>query len=139
MYGFSLLDDLHNFFPEILYDDSLFPDQRFGWFRYRASMLFPNIFTRQMNMYKIYNADERRRMFQEWINSQANVNTWVNNSQPNVNYSQLNVNNSQPNVNTWVNNSAAAAAAAAAAATASAAPHALCNSEHACSRCFGCA
>ena len=86
MYGFSLLDDLHNFFPEILYDESLFPEQRFGWFRYRASTLFPNTFTRQMNMYRIYNAGERQRMFQEWVNSQAigissqpAVNTWVNN------------------------------------------------------------
>ena len=86
MYGFSLLDDLHNFFPEILYDGTLFPEQRFEWFRYRASTLFPNIFTRQMNIYRIYSAVERQRMFQEWVNSQAigiasqsNVNTWVNN------------------------------------------------------------
>lgn len=92
MYGFSLLDDLHNFFPEILYDESIFPEQRFSWFRHRASSLFPNTFTRQMNMYRIYNAVERQRMFQEWVNSQAigiasqqphqQQNTWVNNPPP---------------------------------------------------------
>lgn len=90
MYGFSLLDDLHNFFPEILYDDTLFPEQRFDWFRHRATTLFPNVFTRQMNMYRIYSAGERQRMFQEWVNSQAigiaapqtQQNTWVNNPPP---------------------------------------------------------
>lgn len=71
MYGFSLLDDLHNFFPEILYDDTLFPEQRFGWFRHRTSTLFPTVFTRQMNMYRIYSAGERQRMFNEWIHSQT--------------------------------------------------------------------
>jgi hypothetical protein len=71
MYGFGLLDDLHNFFPEMLYDETLFPDQRFGWFRYRASSLFPTIFTRQMNMYRIYNAPSRQEMFQTWVHSQT--------------------------------------------------------------------
>jgi hypothetical protein len=71
MYGFGLLDDLHNFFPEMLYDETLFPDQRFGWFRYRASSLFPTIFTRQMNMYRIYNAASRQEMFQTWVHSQT--------------------------------------------------------------------
>ena len=71
MYGFGLLDDLHNFFPEMLYDDTLFADQRFGWFRHRASTLFPSIFTRQMNMYRIYNSVSRQEMFQSWVNSQA--------------------------------------------------------------------
>jgi hypothetical protein len=71
MYGFSLLDDLHNFFPEILYDETLFPDQRFGWFRHRTSTLFPSVFSRQINTYRIYNAAERQNMFNSWINSQA--------------------------------------------------------------------
>lgn len=71
MYGFSLLDDLHNFFPEMLYDDTLFPDQRFGWFRHRTSTLFPGVFSRQLNMYRIYNAVERQNMFNRWINSQS--------------------------------------------------------------------
>lgn len=71
MYGFGLLDDLHNFFPEILYDETLFPDQRFGWFRHRTTTLFPSIFTRQMNMYRIYNSASRQEMFQSWVNSQT--------------------------------------------------------------------
>ena len=71
MYGFSLLDDLHNFFPEILYDETLFPDQRFGWFRHRTSTLFPSIFSRQINTYRIYNAAERQHMFNTWVHSQA--------------------------------------------------------------------
>jgi hypothetical protein len=71
MYGFSLLDDLHNFFPEILYDEAMFPDPRFRWFRYRTSMLFPSIFTRQVNMYQIYYAAQRHSMFNEWVASQT--------------------------------------------------------------------
>lgn len=71
MYGFGLLDDLHNFFPEILYDSSLFPDPRFEWFRHRASTLFPSVFPRQMNMYRIYSAGERQRMYNSWVSSQT--------------------------------------------------------------------
>lgn len=71
MYGFSLLDDLHNFFPEILYDEALFPDQRFGWFRHRTSTLFPSVFPRQMNMYRIYNSAQRQAAFNTWVSSQT--------------------------------------------------------------------
>jgi hypothetical protein len=71
MYGFSLLDDLHNFFPEILYDDTLFPDPRFSWFRHRTSTLFPSVFPRQNNMYRIYHASQRQSAFNTWVNSQT--------------------------------------------------------------------
>lgn len=71
MYGFSLLDDLHNFFPEILYDNTLFPEPRFEWFRHRASTLFPSVFPRQMNMYRIYHGSQRQAEFNTWVNSQT--------------------------------------------------------------------
>jgi hypothetical protein len=129
MYGFSLLDDLHNFFPEILYDDTLFPEQRFGWFRHRATTLFPNIFTRQMNMYRIYNAGERQRMFQEWVHSQTigiaspqpQQNTWVNNPPPQVPAPQVPSPN-QPNTPAVPAASAASATPSAASVAGVAAP-----------------
>lgn len=70
MYGFGLLDDLHNFYPEMLYDETLFPDRRFGWFRHRTSTLFPEVYVRQQNMYRIYHAANRQAQFTEWVNSQ---------------------------------------------------------------------
>jgi hypothetical protein len=71
LYGFSLLDDLHNFFPELMYDETLFPDPRFGWLRHRVSTLFPSVFPRQMNMYRIYNSTQRQAEFNAWISSQT--------------------------------------------------------------------
>ena len=43
IYGFSLFDELHNFLPELLYDDELFSDLPFRWMRARVRTLFPRI------------------------------------------------------------------------------------------------
>jgi len=66
VYGFHLFDDLHNFFPELLYDDVLFDHDSLGWMRHRLSSYFPAVYTRQSNMYRIWHAQARRAQFDEW-------------------------------------------------------------------------
>ena len=66
-YGFTLLDELHNFFPELLYDDVLFQDLMPRYLRYRTHELFPSAFTRQQNMYRLYLASNRRTRATEWL------------------------------------------------------------------------
>lgn len=66
-YGFSLLDELHNFFPEILYDDVLFTDVMPRYLRHRTHELFPAAFTRQQNMYRLYLASNRRTRATPWL------------------------------------------------------------------------
>ena len=69
MYGFSTLDELHNFFPELLYDDQLFPHETLLWARHRIRTLFPNVFVRQQNLYTIYQARDRRAQHSSWHNT----------------------------------------------------------------------
>jgi len=61
-----MLDELHNFFPEMLYDDALFGSEPFRWARHRLSALFPAVFVRQQNMYTMYNSSQRAAMFNQW-------------------------------------------------------------------------
>lgn len=68
IYGFSFLDEIHNFFPELLYDEGIFPHTMLRWMRHRVSGLFPNVYVRQQNMYNIYNADPRMRSYLQWLN-----------------------------------------------------------------------
>lgn len=69
LYGFSMLDELHNFFPEVLYDDQIFPQESWMWMRHRVRTLFPHVFVRQQNMYSIYNATDRRTNFTSFVNT----------------------------------------------------------------------
>ena len=66
VYGFSMLDELHNFMPELLYDTTLFPNEMVNYFRHRMSQLFQPTFTRQQHIYNIYSAQERRNNFAQW-------------------------------------------------------------------------
>ena len=66
IYGFSLLDELHNFFPELLYDESLFSESFLGLMRYRVKQLFPAAFERQHNMYRIYQSGRRATEAVHW-------------------------------------------------------------------------
>ena len=66
IYGFNLLDDLHNFYPELIYDESLFNFMPIAWFQHRTSQLFPAAYTRQLNLYRLYSAQTRRNMFETW-------------------------------------------------------------------------
>jgi hypothetical protein len=66
VYGFSALDEVHNFFPELLYDNSLFGSETAIWMRHRIQTLFPQVFVRQQNLYVMYNASERMNNYVRW-------------------------------------------------------------------------
>jgi len=70
VYGFSTLDELHNLMPEVLYDETMFPNEMVNYFRHRISTLFQPTFTRQQHIYNIYMAQVRRAAFEEWRRSQ---------------------------------------------------------------------
>jgi len=79
VYGFELLDTLHNFFPEMMYDDTLFNQESLAWMRSRAASLFPS-FVREQNKYNIYHSAQRRADFEAW-QSAYNINTnYINNN-----------------------------------------------------------
>ena len=65
-YGFSLLDELHNFFPELLYDNELFATENIAWMRHRIQTLFPAVYPRQHNMYSIYHSRTRIQEYARW-------------------------------------------------------------------------
>jgi len=67
IYGFDTLDTFHNFFPELMYDDELFSDTMATWMRWRMNRLFPTVFVRQQNMYRMYLGVERATQFQEFL------------------------------------------------------------------------
>ena len=69
VYGFSMLDELHNFMPEVLYDATMFPNEMVAYFRHRMSLLFHPTFVRQQHLYNIYMATDRRTAFTEWRRS----------------------------------------------------------------------
>lgn len=73
MYGFQLLDELHNFFPELLYDSDQFPHEIIQWFRYRVSVLFP-AYVREQNLYRLYSRNERHNNYAEWRRNTVPVN-----------------------------------------------------------------
>lgn len=73
VYGFSTLDELHNFMPEVLYDEGMFPNEMLAYFRHRMSTLFQTTFTRQQNVYNIYMAQARREAFDEWRRSRNRI------------------------------------------------------------------
>jgi hypothetical protein len=66
VYGFSLFDEFHNFFPELLYDDALFGSETMTWMRHRVHNLFPHVYVRQQNMYMMYSANERMNAYARW-------------------------------------------------------------------------
>lgn len=66
-YGFSFLDELHNFFPELMYDNHIFDHAPVHWMRHRIQTLFPAVFARNTHLYGIYQQAQRRQGFQEWI------------------------------------------------------------------------
>ena len=74
LYGFDALDTFHNFFPEIMYDDTMFDNEILHWMRYRMNSLFPTVYPRQQNMYRIYSSQARRALFQTFQNTR-NTNT----------------------------------------------------------------
>jgi hypothetical protein len=73
IYGFSILDELHNFFPELLYDNRIFQSEIIQWMRSRINQLFPEAFVRQQHLYNIYNAHDRRHSFLQWRNENTDL------------------------------------------------------------------
>lgn len=73
VYGYAVLDNIHNLFPEILYDNTIFPNNEndgFGhllsWLRFRLTHLYPQTFTRQRQIYVRNLAPSRRNDYDEW-------------------------------------------------------------------------
>ncbi len=68
-YGFELLDDLHNFFPELMYDDEIMNNEMAAYMRHRVRTLFPSAYMRNENIYNIYERVNRRRAYAAWRQS----------------------------------------------------------------------
>jgi hypothetical protein len=66
VYGFELLDTIHNLFPEIMYDDELFSNEMETYLRYRMSRHFPAMFSRQQSLYRLYNSARIREEVANW-------------------------------------------------------------------------
>lgn len=64
-----MLDEIHNFFPELLYDDVIFSEPRFHYFRHRMRQIFPRAYTRAFHEYGIYYAPERQHAFQTFLHA----------------------------------------------------------------------
>jgi Ring finger domain len=71
VYGFSMLDELHNFMPELLYDETMFPNEMVAYFRHRMGHLFQPTFVRQQHIYNMYMSEARRAAFDEWRRSRT--------------------------------------------------------------------
>ena len=69
VYGFDIFDTIHNFFPEIMYDNDIFTNDMEMWFRYRLSVLFPAMYARQQNLYRIYRSNTIRTDYDNWRQS----------------------------------------------------------------------
>jgi len=68
-YNFGILDDIHNLFPEILYDPQLFPgesNRMVNWIRYRLTQLFPQTFRRCRIIYETRILESVRADFDDW-------------------------------------------------------------------------
>jgi len=69
-YSIGLLNDIHNVFPEILYDSRLFPNDSFGplsWLRYRIMHMFPQTFRRGRLNYEALTQQNTRADYEEWL------------------------------------------------------------------------
>ncbi len=61
-YGIHLLDDLHNLFPELLYDPGMFPgNQLLTFMQMRTNELFPADYAHNRTQYRLYQLERRRR------------------------------------------------------------------------------
>jgi Ring finger domain len=69
-YGFTMMDELHNFFPEVLYDETMFQSRILAYARHRIQTLFGPAYTRQQNIYRMYHQQARVAAYQEWLRTQ---------------------------------------------------------------------
>ena len=70
IYGHEMFDTIHNFFPEIMYDDSMFGGEINNWLRYRMNMVFPVTWQSQQTLYFGTRAEPIREEFHTWRRSQ---------------------------------------------------------------------
>jgi hypothetical protein len=73
IYGYAILDEIHELFPEILYDNVIFPhdgnsgtERILGWLRFRIAQLFPQIFNYAREQYVQSIASQRRNNYNVW-------------------------------------------------------------------------
>jgi len=70
VYNISLLNDIHYLFPEILYDNIIFPNSAenniLSWLRYKLSRLYPNTFNRNRVEYLRTRATTMRNDYDDW-------------------------------------------------------------------------
>jgi len=70
VYDYALLDDVHNLFPEFLYDNMIFPsdsNSMIGWVRYRMANLFPQTYRQQRALYLQHRAAAQRDSYDDWM------------------------------------------------------------------------
>jgi hypothetical protein len=60
-YGVGFIDDIHNFFPEILYDTGLFQTPFVGFIQRRVESLFEEDYNRNRTQYRMFQQARRRR------------------------------------------------------------------------------
>jgi hypothetical protein len=70
VYGFQLLDTLHNFFPELMYSDLFHSSNMMRWMQHRVETLFPEQYLHHKQLYRLYSAVGRRNEFANWIQLQ---------------------------------------------------------------------
>lgn len=87
-YENPLLEGLHQLFPEILYDSTLFPhndtNSMLGWMRYRVMHFYPQTFRRYRQIYQERDQTNTRNDFEDWnflqnrlIRQQQPATRWV--------------------------------------------------------------
>lgn len=71
IYNNSLLDAVHDLFPEFLYDTTIFPNNDIstplGWFRYRVMHFYPQSFRRGRNIYETRDLQNTRNEYDDWM------------------------------------------------------------------------
>ncbi len=60
-YGVGFIDDIHNFFPELLYDAGLFTCPIVGFLQRRVNTLFEEDYSRNRTQYRMFQQARRRR------------------------------------------------------------------------------
>ena len=70
IYGHEMFDTIHNFFPEIMYDDSMFAGEINNWLRHRMNVLFPVTWQSQQTLYFGTRAEPIREEFHIWRRNQ---------------------------------------------------------------------
>jgi len=72
IYNYGLLDDLHNLFPEVLYDTYIFPNDTdtnryISWLRFRLTRMFPQTYRVARIHYMRTQSDANGADFDDWM------------------------------------------------------------------------